>query len=192
MKQDILKDILEHNEVTQQLLNNQQLIDTVSMLVDELVDMFKGDRKLLLCGNGGSAADAQHLAAEFSGRFRLNRKPLDAEALHVDTSYITAVGNDYDFQVIYERALEAKGRKGDMLFAFSTSGNSENILRACKKAKEMGVKCVGFTGSQNCKMDELTDVLIKIPSSNTPRIQEATMLLGHIICEKVEQILFAK
>ncbi len=189
---DIVHGINEHNQLMQAILQDEELLQKIELIIQDLVNIFKSDRKLLLCGNGGSAADAQHLAAEFSGRFRLNRKPLDAEALHVNTSYITAVGNDYDFDVIYERALEAKGRKGDILFAFSTSGNSENVLRASKKAREMGVKCVGFTGGTACKLDAIADVIVKIPSTNTPRIQEATMVLGHIICEKVEDILFGQ
>lgn len=191
-KMNLVKGIQEHNMLMEVLAKDEKLLAKIESIIKELVEIFKGDRKLLLCGNGGSAADAQHLAAEFSGRFSFDRKPLDAEALHVNTSYITAVGNDYDFDVIYERALDAKGRKGDILFAFSTSGNSENILRACKKAREMGVKCVGFTGEKASKLDALVDVLIKIPSSSTPRIQEATMVLGHIICEKVESILFGQ
>lgn len=189
-KLNLVEGIIEHNKLMDELVKNEELHLKIESIITDLVEIFKSDGKLLLCGNGGSAADAQHLAAEFSGRFSLDRKPLDAEALHVNTSYITAVGNDYDFNVIYERALEAKGRKGDMLFAFSTSGNSENVLRVSKKARELGVKCVGFTGENACKLDALSDVLIKIPSSSTPRIQEATMLLGHIICEKVESILF--
>lgn len=187
---DIKGDIKEHQEVVERMMNDMEIVEKVERIIADLVDIFRGDGKLLMCGNGGSAADAQHLAAEFSGRFSIDRKPLDAEALHVNTSYITAVGNDYDFETIYERALEAKGRKGDMLFAFSTSGNSENILRASKKARDMGIKCVGFTGEKACKLDALADELIKIPSSNTPRIQEAYMVLGHIICKNVEAQLF--
>jgi D-sedoheptulose 7-phosphate isomerase len=191
MKMNIQSYIEEHQDVVSAMQNDEILHSKMTIIIEDLVEIFKGDGRLLICGNGGSAADAQHLAAEFSGRFTLNRKPLDAEALHVNTSYITAVGNDYDFETIYERALVAKGRKGDMLFAISTSGNSENIIRASKKAKELGIKVVGFTGEKECKLDALADVLIKIPSMNTPRIQEAYMILGHIICEKVERILFA-
>ena len=190
MNTAINNSIIEHQAVMKSLLDDKNVSKTINTVIQDIVTVFKNGGRLLLCGNGGSAADAQHLAAEFSGRFAIDRKPLDAEALHVNTSYLTAVGNDYDFNTVYERALEAKGRKGDLLIAFSTSGSSENVIRACKKASEIGVKCVGFTGEKSCKMDNVTDLSIKIPSSHTPRIQEAYMVLGHIICEQVERILF--
>jgi len=190
MKTNLTKSIQEHQQLIADLLEGENIVMKIECVIKDIVEVFNRGGRLLLCGNGGSAADAQHLAAEFSGRFSINRKPLDAEALHVNTSYITAVGNDYDFDTIYERALEAKGRRGDLLIALSTSGNSENVVRACKKANEIGVKCIGFTGGAESKMDDCTDEVIKIPSTHTPRIQEAHMLLGHIICEQVERILF--
>ncbi len=190
IKENIKVRIKEHNELMHIILKDDAILHVMDEVIHHLVTIFKNGGRLLLCGNGGSAADAQHLAAEFSGRFAMDRKPLDAEALHVNTSYITAVGNDYNFDVIYERALEAKGRKGDMLFAFSTSGNSENIIKVCNKAQEMGVRSVGFTGGEESRMDSIVTDLIKIPSTDTPRIQEAYMVLGHIICEQVERILF--
>ena len=190
MNNEIRKSIAEHQEVVSKILQDEQLQEKVNSIIHEIVLVFKNKGRLLLCGNGGSAADAQHLAAEFSGRFALDRKPLDAEALHVNSSYMTAVGNDYNFDTVYERALEAKGRSGDLLIAFSTSGASNNVLRACAKAKEMSIKSIGFTGDTPCPLDGQVDTVIKIPSSSTPRIQEAYMVLGHIICEQVESRLF--
>ena len=144
----------------------------------------------MLCGNGGSAADAQHIAAELSGRFYLDRPPLDAEALHVNSSYLTAVANDYSFDVIYSRMLEAKGKKGDALIAISTSGNSKNIIQAVKKAKELGVITIGFTGEHGGELKNLCDYCIQVPSNDTPRIQECHILFGHILCEIIEGELF--
>lgn len=145
---------------------------------------------VFFCGNGGSAADAQHLAAELSGRYYLNRKPLDAEALHVNTSYLTATANDFGFDQVYSRLVEAKGRKGDVLVALSTSGNSPNVVNAVKQARNQGLVVIGFTGQNTSQIDEYCDVLIKVPSTDTPRVQEIHILLGHIICEIVEQELF--
>lgn len=182
----------EHQAMVNDMLYDVELMSQVKAVVSLMTERFEEGKKLLLCGNGGSAADAQHLAAEFSGRFYLNRRPLDAEALHVNTSYLTAVGNDYDFDTIYERAVEAKGHQGDVLFALSTSGNSTNVIRACKRAKEMNIICVGFTGSKESALEACCDYLIKIPSTNTPRIQEGHMLIGHIICELVEGAIFGE
>ncbi|HOI99565.1 MAG TPA: SIS domain-containing protein, partial [Rectinema sp.] len=151
---------------------------------------FKNDKKILLCGNGGSAADAQHLAAELSGRFYIDRPPLFAEALHVNTSYLTAVANDYSFDEVYARLVKAKGRPSDILIGISTSGNSSNIIKAINAAKEVGMISVGFTGKTGGKMVSLCDYLINIPSQDAARIQEAHILIGHIICEIVERKLF--
>lgn len=147
---------------------------------------------VLFCGNGGSAADAQHLAAEFSGRFYYDRPPLNSEALHVNTSYLTAVGNDYSFDEVYARIVRAKGKKGDVLVALSTSGNSENILRAILAAAEAGMTVIGMTGQSGGKMKDKCDTLINVPSADTPRIQEAHITIGHIICELVESDLFPR
>ena len=146
----------------------------------------------MLCGNGGSAADAQHIAAELSGRFYFDRPPLDAEALHVNASYLTAVANDYSYDVIYERMVEAKGQKGDVLIAISTSGNSPNVVKAAKKAKELGIVVIGFTGENGGELAEISDHCLKVPSNDTPRIQECHILFGHIICEIIEEQLFGK
>ncbi|MBI5916747.1 MAG: D-sedoheptulose 7-phosphate isomerase [Bacteroidetes bacterium] len=190
MKTAIKSILLENITVKQAMLQDERLLLNVQMVVKQVVETFKNDGKILFCGNGGSAADAQHLAAELSGRFYLNRKALFAEALHVNTSFLTAVGNDFGFEHVYARAVEAMGRPGDLLFALSTSGNSPNILLAIKKAKESGMKVVGMTGADGGKMDSICDFLIKIPSNDTPRIQEGHILVGHIICALAEKALF--
>jgi len=148
--------------------------------------------KLIFFGNGGSAADAQHLAAEFSGRFYINREALPAEALHCNTSYLTAVANDYTYDVIYSRLIRGIGKKGDMLIGLSTSGNSANIVQAFDTAREKGMVTVGFTGEGGGLLKERSDYLVNVPSSNTPRIQEAHMLIGHTICQLVEEKYFGK
>ena len=157
-----------------------------------MINTLRNDGKVLFCGNGGSAADAQHLAAELSGRFYYDRPPLYAEALHVNTSYLTAVANDYSYDDIYARSIKSKGRKGDVLVGISTSGNSENILRAMKEAKARGMITVAMTGNGGGKMKEFCDYLLDMPSSSTPRIQEAHILVGHILCEIIEADIFPK
>lgn len=174
----------------QQVLQDEAILDTIEKVTAVVVACFKNNGTVLLCGNGGSAADAQHLAAEFSGRFYKDRAPLNAEALHVNTSYLTAVGNDYSFDEIYSRLVKAKGKQGDVLLALSTSGNSKNIVEAAKTAKEKGMKVVAFTGSTGGKLKDFSDYLINIPSSDTPRIQECHITIGHIICQLVEEKYF--
>ncbi|MCL4132005.1 UNVERIFIED_CONTAM: hypothetical protein GTU68_042242 [Idotea baltica] len=144
----------------------------------------------MFAGNGGSAADAQHLSTELAGRYYLNREPLAAETLLNDPAYMTAIANDFSFEDIFARALKAKGKKEDILVAMSTSGNSENILRAIKLSKEIGVTVMAWTGSKDQKMKAYADYYLAIPSDNTPRIQEGHMLVGHIICELVEAKIF--
>ncbi len=174
------------------LLENEPILNTVSKVVEEITNCYKHDGKVLWCGNGGSAADAQHLSAELSGRFYYDRPPLFSEALHVNTSYTTAVANDYSYDVIFERLVHAMGRKGDVLIGLSTSGNSANVINALKAANEKGIITVGFTGETGGKMKEHCKYLINIPSKDTPRIQECHMLFGHTICEMVEINLFPK
>ncbi|MDG1295925.1 MAG: D-sedoheptulose 7-phosphate isomerase [Saprospiraceae bacterium] len=190
MREDIKALIAESLYVKQQLLNNEELIQNLELASKLFMDCFKGDGKVLFCGNGGSAADAQHISAELSGRYKLDRKPLFAEALHVNTSYMTAVANDYSYDEVYSRMVEAAGRKGDVLVAISTSGNSSNILRAIEKARSVGMHVVGMTGQSGGAMKENCDILLNAPSSNTPRIQECHILMGHIICELTEKGLF--
>ncbi|MCK9618245.1 MAG: D-sedoheptulose 7-phosphate isomerase [Lentimicrobiaceae bacterium] len=176
----------------QQVLADKILLDTVEKITQEIIRCFQNDGKVLFCGNGGSAADAQHLAAEFSGRFYYDRDPLFSEALHVNTSYLTAVANDYSYDEIYARLVKAKGRKGDVLVGISTSGNSTNILKALEMAKKQGMVTVAMTGLTGGKMKDACDFLLNVPSTDTPRIQEVHIMLGHIICELVEVAIFPK
>lgn len=174
------------------LLGNDAILNTVQQIVKEMVDCYRRDGKVLWAGNGGSAADAQHLAAELSGRFYYDRPPLFSEALHVNTSYTTAVANDYSYDVIFSRLVKAMGRKGDVLIGLSTSGNSANVLKAFEAANEIGMVTVAFTGETGGKMKDAAKYLVNIPSKDTPRIQECHMILGHTICELVEMELFPK
>ncbi|MCB0661685.1 MAG: D-sedoheptulose 7-phosphate isomerase [Saprospiraceae bacterium] len=190
MQNAIEKIIRESIEVKQKLLSNAELLHKVENLASECAQTFYQNGKILFCGNGGSAADAQHIAAELSGRFYLDRPALFAEALHVNSSFVTAVANDYGFDAVYARMVEAAGREGDILFAISTSGNSSNIYNAVVKAKEIGMLVVGLTGETGGKLKDVVDVLLNVPSGNTPRIQESHILLGHILCELIEKELF--
>jgi D-sedoheptulose 7-phosphate isomerase len=183
--------ITESIAVKSKILSDEDFLKTIEAVAALAVEVYKNDGKLLFAGNGGSAADAQHLSAELSGRFYTNRRPLFAEALHVNTSYLTAVANDFGYELVYARMLEAMGRKGDIFLAFSTSGNSPNILLAIEKAKEVGMYVVGFTGNSGGKMREVCDFLFNVPSHDTPRIQESHILIGHILCQLIEKDLFA-
>lgn len=190
MKEKITGIIKSSIEVKQQVLNNPELTATIEKIVAVIVSAFKNGNRVYFCGNGGSAADAQHLAAEFSGRFYIDRKALPAEALHCNTSYLTAVANDYSYDVIYSRIIGGIGNAGDILIGLSTSGNSENIIKAFETAKEKKMVTVGFTGASGGKMKPISDYLINIPSTDTPRIQESHIMAGHIICQLVEEIYF--
>ena len=188
-----IKTIIEGSvQVKQALLNNHDLVTEIEKIVHAITNAFKQGNAVYFAGNGGSAADAQHLAAEFSGRFYKDRKALPSDALHCNSSYLTAVANDYSFDVIYARLLEGLAKPGDVLVGISTSGNSGNIVKAFEMAKSIGVVTVGFTGASGGKMKPLSDFLINIPSTTTPRIQEAHILVGHIICELVEENIFGK
>lgn len=190
MRDAIVQNIKESIVVKEALLSDAFLIEKIEESVCLIISAFKQNKKVFFCGNGGSAADAQHLAAEFSGRFLIDRPPLFAEALHVNTSYLTAVANDYSFDVVYERLVEAFTNEGDVLVVLSTSGNSKNIVNAVKKAKQRGVATVALTGETGGKLKEICDILINIPSSQTPRIQESHITIGHIICDLVEKAIF--
>lgn len=179
-------------EVKQDILNSTEFVGKIQQAINLIVEAYKNGKKVLFCGNGGSAADAQHLAAELSGRFYYDRKPLYAEALHVNTSYLTAVANDYSYEDIFARILEAEGGEGDILVGISTSGNSSNVLKAFEVAKRKGMHTIAFTGSGGGKMADKSDVLLAVPSKDTPRIQESHIMIGHIICEMVEKALFPK
>ena len=183
--------IKESVAVKNKVLQDKKIVKTVEDVVALMVKALKKGNRIYFCGNGGSAADAQHLAAEFSGRFYTDRDALPAEALHVNTSYLTAVANDYSYDVVYARLIKGIANKGDVLVGLSTSGNSKNILNAFEVAKQKGVLTVGFTGETGGKMKDCSDYLINIPSKDTPRIQESHILLGHIICQLVEEQYFA-
>lgn len=190
---DVIKSRIQQSvDLKSSLLKDTDLLQKIEKIATLIVASYQHKGKVLWCGNGGSAADSQHLAAELSGRFYYDRAPLFSEALHVNTSYTTAVANDYSYDVIYSRLVEAMGNKGDVLIGLSTSGNSGNVVKAFEKARAMGITTVGFTGESGGKMKALSDYLINIPSTDTPRIQECHMLLGHTICELVESSLFPK
>jgi len=187
----IVSAISDSINVKKEIIRNEILLNTISKVAEEIVQAFRNDKKVLFCGNGGSAADAQHLAAELSGRFYFDREPLFAEALHVNTSYLTAVANDYSYDEVYSRLVRAKGKKGDILIGISTSGNSKNVIKAIEVANNIGMITVGMTGEAGGKMKDVCKYLINVPSKDTPRIQEAHIMIGHIICEIVEKELFS-
>lgn len=192
MKKYIKEQIKKSYETKQAIYENEDLLNKIEEVSKLCVELYKGPNKTILAGNGGSAADAQHLAAEFSGRFYKDRKALPSDALHCNSSYLTAVANDYSYDVIYARLLEGLAKPGDVLVGISTSGNSGNIVKAFEMAKNIGVTTIGFTGQKGGAMKELGDYLIDVPSNTTPRIQEAHILVGHIICELVEINIFGK
>lgn len=185
------RDIIQSSiDVKQRLLADEVLLAAFGRAVDAVTEGFLAGRSVWFCGNGGSAADAQHLAAELSGRFRLDRTALPAEALHVNTSYLTAVANDYGYDAVYARLVEGYCRTGDLLVGLSTSGNSPNIVKAFAAARARGIATIGLTGATGGAMAALSDILLNVPSTDTPRIQEAHILLGHMLCELVERRLF--
>ncbi|MBQ2302801.1 MAG: D-sedoheptulose 7-phosphate isomerase [Bacteroidales bacterium] len=177
-------------DVKERILNDANLLLKINEAAELIVKTYKQGGRVFFCGNGGSAADAQHLAAELSGRFYFDRPPLAAEALHVNTSYITAVANDYAYDVIFSREVDAFCKEGDVLVGISTSGNSANVLKAFETAKDKGVLTIAMTGESGGKMASISDILINIPSNDTPRIQESHITIGHIICQIVEEELF--
>jgi len=191
MSEKIKNIIADSIAVKGRVLNDERIISTVEKIVDQMVSALKNRNRIYFCGNGGSAADAQHLAAEFSGRFYTDRDALPAEALHCNTSYLTAVANDYSYDVVYARLVRGIGEEGDVVVGLSTSRNSTNIVKAFGVAREKAITTVGFTGEGGGKMKSISDYLIDIPSKDTPRIQESHIMLGHIICQLVEERFFA-
>ena len=186
-----IKSIIQSSiDLKNKVLNDPDLLKTVNAVVEQIINCYENGGKVLFCGNGGSAADAQHMAAELSGRFYFDRYPLFAEALHVNSSYITAVANDYGYEEVYARLVMAMGRKNDVLIGLSTSGNSMNIVKAFKEANALGMITVGLTGQTGGELKDKCNFLLNIPSIDTPRIQEVHGMLGHIICELVEEKLF--
>ena len=191
MKEKIKNIISESIAVKNRLLQDESMIANIEKISDLIVEALKKGNRIYFCGNGGSAADAQHLAAEFSGRFYIDRDALPAEALHCNTSYLTAVANDYSYDVVYARLIKGIAHAGDVLIGLSNSGNSKNILHAFETAREKKLLTIGFTGESGGKMKACSDYLINVPSSDTPRIQESHILVGHIICQLVEEKYFA-
>ncbi len=186
-----IKTIIEASiQVKEQILQDESLLQLIKDAARQIVSSLKDGKRIYFCGNGGSAADAQHLAAEFSGRFYKDRLALAAEALHVNTSYLTAVANDYGFDMVYARLVEGIMQKGDVLIGLSTSGNSANIVKAFETAKSKGIITIGFTGLTGGILKSLADYLINVPSADTPRIQESHILIGHIICQLAEEQYF--
>ncbi len=186
------KQITDSIRLKEMILDDRVLAEQLTRCVEWMTDTFRKGGKVLFCGNGGSAADAQHLAAELSGRFYMDRPALPSEALHVNSSFVTATANDHAFERVYERMIQAIGKDGDILVALSTSGTSVNVIRALEAAKTANMKTIGMTGgSEKNAMEPLCDILLKMPSTDTARIQELHMLLGHIICENVESQLFS-
>lgn len=187
MKQTIKNELLSHLEViTLTIETMQDKLESASKLV---VEILKNGNKILICGNGGSAADAQHIAAELTGRYKTERRGLPGIALTTDTSALTAIGNDYGYDRIFDRQIEALANNGDLIIGISTSGNSKNIINALKIAKELGCKTLGLTGRNGGAMNELCDINLVVPSNDTPRIQEMHILFGHTICQIVDNEL---
>lgn len=179
-------------DVKQKLLDSQELMNLVQEVALKCVEVYKNGNKTLIAGNGGSAADAQHIAGEFVSRFYFDRPGLASIALTTDTSIITAIGNDYGYEKLFSRQVQANGAKGDIFIGISTSGNSANVIEALKECKEKGIITVGLTGEKGGKMSEMCDYCIRVPSNETPRVQEAHILIGHIICAVVEEAIFGK
>ncbi len=188
----IKRNIEDSIQLKYRVLQDESIIQTVEEIAKSIIESLKNGGKVLFCGNGGSAADAQHLAAELSGRYYYDRPPLFAEALHVNTSYLTAVANDNSFDEIYSRLITAIGNSNDVLIGLSTSGNSMNVVKAINAGNEKGMKTISLTGESGGKLKDASNLIIQIPSNDTPRIQECHMLLGHAICEIVEREMFPK
>ncbi|MEM6347723.1 MAG: D-sedoheptulose 7-phosphate isomerase [Bacteroidota bacterium] len=186
-----IKDIIAQSiTIKSKMLENEALLQTLAEATDKMIQALQLGHKILFCGNGGSAADAQHLAAELAGRFYYDRPPLHAEALHVNSSYLTAVANDYGYDETFRRLMLAKGNTGDVLVGLSTSGNSPNVVAAMQTAQKQGILTVGLTGAGGGDLQAYSDYLLAIPTQDTPRIQECHLLLGHILCERIERTLF--
>ena len=177
-------------DIKQKLLKDTEMHETIASVVDVICKAFQRGNRVIFCGNGGSAADAQHLAAELSGRFYKDRKALPSDALHCNTSYLTAVANDYDYDSIYSRLVDGTMNMGDVLVGISTSGNSTNIVKAFEVANQKNITTISLTGSDGGLLKSISDYCLRVPSTDTPRVQEAHILIGHIICEFVESKLF--
>jgi D-sedoheptulose 7-phosphate isomerase len=192
MKQYIKEQIKQSYETKQKIYNNENLLDSIEFLAKSCVEVYKNGKKTMLAGNGGSAADAQHIAAELVGRYGFDRPSIPSLALTTDTSNLTAIGNDYGYDKVFSRQLEGMGNKGDIFIGISTSGNSQNIINAFESAKTKGITTVAFVGKDGGKMAKMADISLIVPSNDTPRIQESHILIGHILCDIIEKELFAQ
>ena len=190
MKESVKNTIQQSIAVKTQFLNDESSIAKIEIIAQKMIESFKAGGKTMFAGNGGSAADAQHLAAELVNRFRIDRLGLPALAFSTDTSVITSIGNDYGYDFLFSRQLAAFGKEGDVFVGISTSGNSENIVKALQYCKEKHIFSVGLTGGNGRKMAQLCDECIIVPSSETARIQEVHILVGHILCGLVEDAIF--
>lgn len=186
-----IENIKALHQLTEQILKDDTFLSTVDTIAAAIIKAYQNGNKTIFCGNGGSSAEAQHLAAELSGKFNIERKPIPSEACHVNSSFVTAVSNDYDFTMVYSRYVEGFGKEGDVFIGLSTSGISVNITRAFEMAREKGLVTISLTGESGGDLINLSDYILRVPSTNVPRIQEIHLLIGHILCEKVEQALFA-
>lgn len=186
----IKSQIKESIDVKNKILSDESLLTQIEKASEEIVKCYKSGHMLLLCGNGGSAGDAQHIAGEMVARFRIERKALSALAFNTNSSVVTAIGNDYEYNIIFERQVEAFGHSGDVLIAISTSGNSESVVRAIEKAKSMGIKTVSLLGKGGGACKDISDYAIVVPCDDTARIQESHIMIGHIICDIVERSMF--
>ena len=187
----IKQSLNENRELNALIFSDEDFQNTIEKVIQDIVKCFRSGSKVFFCGNGGSASEAQHLAAELSGKFKIDRKPLPAEACHINPSFITAVSNDFSFEKSFERYIEAFANKGDILFGLSTSGNSVNVIRAFQKSQEIGIITVALTGKSGGKLKDFSKYILNVPSEDVARIQEMHLLIGHIICETVEKELFA-
>ena len=191
MKNYIKDQIRKSYETKQAIYENEDLLNKIETVARKCIDLYRGDKKTILAGNGGSAADAQHIAAELVGRYGFDRPSLPSLALTTDTSNLTAIGNDYGYDQVFSRQLEGMGQKGDIFIGISTSGNSANIIRAFDSAKQKGIMTVALTGRDGGEMAKLADIALIVPSDSTPRIQESHILIGHILCDIIEKEIFA-
>ena len=189
---NVREEIAQSIATKQAILDNDEILAKIEQAAQIMTDAYRNGHSALLAGNGGSAADAQHLAGELVNQFYFARPGIPAHSLSTDTSVMTAIGNDIGYKYLFSRQIEAQGTKGDVFIGISTSGNSENIIEALKVCRDKGITSIGFTGSKPCKMDDLADLCIKVPSDCTPRIQESHILIGHIICAIVEENLFGQ
>jgi len=189
--EEFLKDYLDgSSQCILNMVSDPTLLSLLFEIANECLNRLQTGNKLLFVGNGGSAADCQHMAGEYVSRFLIDRNGLPAIALTTDTTILTAIGNDYGYEMVFSRQIETLGRKGDLLFAYSTSGNSQNILKAVETAKKMGISVVGMTGLNRGKLDTMCDFIFKTPSMRTPQIQEGHLIAGHAICALVEKQFF--